>query len=202
MAKFTPVDLDGLFNLTPETMSPPWDSKLPSLAGALPAERQAFWGIPFALGTLEGPRWIGLRGVEEVAVPVAGSATYVVLAHFCNTSHPPYEFRESFPPGVVVQPGEHLADYVLVYRDGTEAGEAIRRRFEINGCYTAAGADQAFMALPSQMPRTIDWRGPCPRNRWGAWQQSVEGGGATGTVYWVYALPNPHPEKELASLVL
>jgi len=202
MTKFTPVDLDGLFNLTPETMSPPWETKLPPEVARLPAERQTFWGIPFALGMAEGPRWIGLRGEEQVTVPVAGFASYLVLAHFCNASQPIRGWPDALP-GMIVRPGEHLADYVLVYRDGTEAGQAIRRRFEINEAFMGGFgvADLAFAAQPNTMHRPLDWRGPCPRNTWGAWQQAI-GGGRVDVVYWLYALPNPHPEKELASLVL
>ena len=33
---------------------------------------------------------------------------------------------------VVTAPGEHLADYVIEYADGTEHRVAVRRRFEVN----------------------------------------------------------------------
>lgn len=57
----------------------------------------------------------------------------------------------------------------------------------------------------------MDFRGPSPRSQWGRWQTGVVMGerslrserlfGSEGN-YWVYALPNPHPEKALRALRL
>ena len=47
VAKFSPVDLEKYFNLTPGAMTPPWHAELLPLVHALPAGQQTFWGIPF-----------------------------------------------------------------------------------------------------------------------------------------------------------
>lgn len=89
-------------------------------------------------------------------VPVDGRASYVIFVHFCNVcqdprvpGHPP-----GLPFGAVVRPGEHLASYVLVYQDGTEHCQAVRRRLEIS--------DTILLALPclslvSLTTRTLPW---------------------------------------------
>jgi hypothetical protein len=94
----------------------------------------------------------------------------------------------------MTQLGRHVADYVLVYADGSEHRQPIRWRYEING----AGMPRAFAARPLQPPIPVDFRGPAQRNAWGRWQTSV--GGNDGGALCLYALENPHPEKPLQAL--
>jgi hypothetical protein len=201
MSKFTSLDLASLYNLSPETMAgSKWH---PSLAGStkpLPGGKQSFWGIPFSLGPEGGPRWLQVDA--PLAVAVGAKASYITFAHFCNASVDAEGKRQ--PPdvetGYVTRPGEHLADYVLVYADGSEHRQAIRRRFEINEPAIRWG-QLSFAARPSTDDLPIPMRGPYPENQWGEYQTAVaEGDYRTSAKYWVYALPNPHPDKELASV--
>jgi hypothetical protein len=204
MSKFTTVDLSDLLNLTLEGIAPPWDPELAALLVKMPAGQQTFLGIPFTLEPPGGPRWLELRGNVAAEVPAQGQASFVVFAHFCNVSIDP-ETRRQFPdlkPGEVLKVGEHLADYVFVYRDGTEHRLPIRRRFEINEPQ-ATFNHLAFSALPHQKDRPVDFRGPHNRDGWGRAQKAqLTSYFAEPIRYWVYALRNPQPEKELACLRL
>lgn len=223
MSKFTPVDLSSLYNLSADDLTaqggagPSWHPALTAAIvetsathdGAptqlpakkpLPAGQQTFWGVPFGLGPETGARW--LQPASSTTVPVAGRAGYVVFAHFCNASVDPEGKRQpaDVPVGSVTRPGEHLADYVLVYGDGSEHRQAIRRRFEINEPTTVFG-QLSFAARPSTTDQPLPWRGPYQKNGWGRGQTAVSSGDyRTVAKYWVYALPNPHPDKDLVAV--
>lgn len=207
MPRFLTVALDRFLNLAPEGMAagagplPPWPREYEAGLGALPAGQQSFWGIPFALAPERGPRWLELAH-EPVTIPLEGRAGYLVLAHFCNASLAGEGSPGDVEQGYVTRVGEHLADYVIVYEDGTEHRQAIRRRFEVNEPIIQWG-QLAFAARPHTRDEPADWRGPYRRNGWGWAQEAVVGGDyRTRAKYWLYALPNPHPGKALAALRL
>jgi hypothetical protein len=101
----------------------------------------------------------------------------------------------------VMRPGEHVADYVLRYADGSEHSQPIRRRFEINEL-TAMWGQLAFAARPSITQEPADPLGDSGRGEWGR-NQTALADIPTGSIqYWVYALPNPHPERALAGIRL
>jgi len=155
MARFVTVALDGLVNLAPGDMAaakgplPAWPRAYDSELSALPAGRQIFWGIPLALAPEGGPRWVELA-CGPVTIPLEGRASYLVVAHFCNASQVGCVGDGGL--GYVTRPGEHLADYVLVYSDGNEHRQAIRRRFEIR-------PGQRELVLPLERPFDLRARG-------------------------------------------
>ncbi len=210
MHKFTTLDLSAYFNADrgnePIAGRAPWHPELHAFMGQLPGGEQTFWGVPFALGPAEGGKcWILLGlGKESVTVSVQGEASYLVFAHFADSSHDPAGRGQPAGVGIgpVLRPGEHLADYVLVYEDGSEHRQPIRRRFEVNDARIGWG-QLAFMARAHMMDAPLPMRGPYGRNQWGHYQTATSQG-AYGSVarYWVYALPNPNPEKRLKALRL
>lgn len=213
MEKFSTLDLSAHFNVTrdnepPEPgLPPPWLPEIAPAIQSLPGGTQTFWGVPFELGPAESdiPCWL-LLGWEQpgrfanhpYSIPLSGTASFVVITHFCNASPDPD--RPDVGVGFAIRPGEHLADYVLCYEDGSEHRQPIRRRFEINAP-TISWGQLAFAARPHQADAPLDFRGPAERNQWGEFQTSVsQGAYATPCRYWVYALENPRPEKGLKAL--
>jgi hypothetical protein len=100
----------------------------------MPSEKQTFWGIPFLLGPRDGQSWLCIdKDLPRAEIAVSRTASYLVFAHFCDESHDPEGKRQpkDYNPGEITRPGEHLADYALLYTDGTEHRRSIRRRFEI-----------------------------------------------------------------------
>jgi hypothetical protein len=157
------------------------------------------------------------RSRTAVRLPVGARGRFVVFAHFCDSRASrkrdpgmPYP-ADSYAQPVVTSPGEQLASYVLEYADGSEAGVAIRRRFEIDQLQTRA--QNLFAARHSAPITALDFRGPSPRNHWGRLQTSVNVGflqpldrTAQTTppplvAFWtIYALPNPNPKLEIKAV--
>jgi len=197
--------------------SGPWEEATARAVRALPTGQHTFWGVPFNLGP-------GPAGGPDLAVageggstvplelPVGGKASFVVFAHFCDSrpgAHPAGQVAD-YPNPVVTVPGEHLADYVMVFEDGSEASTPMRRRFEIN--QVATRMQSAFASRSHQGLTALDFRGPYPRNMWGRMQTGVfvgEPGAppaardylestANPAPSWsIYALPNPHPDRTI-----
>ena len=221
MSKFTPLDLQSFFNAGREAAG--WHPALAAQLTKLPAGRQTFWGVPFLLGPVEGPSWLVLQpgaagGLVTVPLtqaspgPESASAggepgkgvSYLVIAHFCDESHDPQNRQQpaDYLPGFVTRPGEHLADYVLEYQDGSERRRPIRRRFEVDEALIMWG-QWAFAAQPHVPPVPAPWQGPYPARQWGNYQTGVvDGPTDTDLRYWLYALPNPQPDTPLRSIRL
>jgi len=201
MAKSIPVDLSRSFNFgrSNEPLraggSRPWPPvAAPELAN-LPGGEQVFWGIPFHLGAAgEESAWLLLD--EPRTVEIGAKAAYLVVLHFCG--QPPD--WDPAARGNVDCTGEQLADYVIVYDDGTERRQPIRRRFEVGTAWNAWG-QLAFAARPHSSDVPVDLNGPYPPHMWGQYQTSVRGDGGEAD-YWLYALANPEPDKTVRALRL
>ena len=200
MAFSIPLDLADVRNAARLDDVSSWDTPVAEELARLPEGEQEYWGVPFALGSADAAKsWIRLNQ-SGVSVPIGrDGVTHVIFAHFCDA-----EKGVSDDPGVrgmVMQPGERLATYTLRYADGTEQSQPVRRRFEVNS--TAAWGQLAFAARPQSAPVPLDLDGPYPRGAWGRWQTSV-GTESTRTAahFWIYALPNPHPDRTVESLHL
>jgi hypothetical protein len=219
VATFTPVDLSALYTHRRDDASS-WDEKTAWGVARLPSGQQRFWGVPFGVGCAEpdapGLLVIGSAGSRQVVrVPLDGEATYVVFAHLCDgrASTTVAGQTSDYPNPVVTAPGEHLADYVVEYEDGTEHRVAVRRRFEVNQVQARNG----FLSRPHQGLTPRPMRGPYPADMWGFYQTGVSVGpggpllppredlrGRTHPApsWSIYALPNPEPEKPLKALRL
>lgn len=221
--KFIPADLSGSFNYSRADASA-WATETVEQIPRLPSGARQFWGVPFDLAPGDGAAdALVVAGADgstaPVTLPVKGKATHAVFAHFCDSrarkTTPVGDFDDpqtaSYPVAVVTAPGEHLADYVLVYEDGSEERTVVRRRFEIN--QVATRMQSAFAARPHQGMRALDIRGPYPKNQWGRMQTGVFVGeiepvertqpvlpGVAPASWSIYALPNPHPDRPIAAV--
>jgi hypothetical protein len=152
-------------------------------------------------------RWLWLDDTIAARpkwVAVGDGANALIFAHFSLPSDGGRGARSvgAELSGFVHQPGEHLADYVLVFDDGTEHRTPVRRRFEVNDLVVAWG-HLASAARPHWSDELRQWRGPHDTGRWGRNQQSSEGSGYDGApTYWLYALINPDPGRRVVSVRL
>ena len=201
MAKFTPLDLSAHWNAGEAAA---WHPDIVEPLKTLPAGQQTFWGIPFALGAQgeQARRWL-LLDREPHTIEIAAQAHYLVVAHFCNSSHDPADPSQPADAsmGQIMRPGEHLADYVLIYTDGSEHRQPIRRRFEVNEAVSSWG-QLAFAARPHQENVPLDFRGPHPAGAWGWDQTSVGRSGEGPASYWLYALETPDPDRLVKAIRL
>jgi hypothetical protein len=101
---------------------------------------------------------------------------------------------------------EHVADYVIVYTDGSEARQEIRRRHQL-GTFNRRWGENCFQAVLHVKPhplRALWEQGSAlsvngSEQSW-AWVQT-----RVGAIYfpkwanWLWAWENPHPDKEIES---
>ncbi len=203
MSKFTTVNLRAYFNAERDPGG--WHPEIGREFSTLPYGLQSFWGIPFDLGPVEGNCWLVLEhSSDSSTVDLPGKATYLLIAHFCSESYDPEGHRQpaDCKAGEVIRVGEHLADYVLAYADGSEHRQSIRRRFEVGEAKVAFG-HWAFAARPHIEEQPCGWRGPYPAGQWGQHQTGISQSRTfTELVYWIYALENPYPDKQVSTFRL
>lgn len=221
-AKFTPVDLHPHYNATPADFGP--RDRARGLTGSsrtdgliyMPTGQQHFRGIPFRLGSEEAGRksWIWLskragNAVSQVEIPLRSTASFICFAHFCDWD--PHETHD-LDAETVEQVGQKLAEAVLVYSDGSEAAFPIRRRIEVNAPSLRWGFP-GYACVSHHKDSTRKSRNEADEiAEWGWFRlQSdvLEGNypvdpatGASKPSLWLFALPNPYPDKGLSSLRL
>lgn len=197
MAKFAPIDLTRYFNSSAK-LEPSsgrgrggWHRLAGELSKRMPRGKRSSWGVPFLLGP-DDVRKQGLivigPGSPEVKVPLRHLATHLCILHFCNLP----EDLDSGAAGA-----EHLADYLLRYKDGSEHVCAVRRRFEV-APFAVGWGRGPFAAVDFSMPRVAMPEDPIS---WGRLQTGVADE-SLGFRVWLYALENPHPDQRLSALVL
>jgi hypothetical protein len=160
--KFTPIDGSRFLTLTHAGLKRVM--REPVEAAADLVGRQTLRGIPFELSgyaVLSTRRAPGLRSRMEI--PVHGKASLVCLAQFCDADE-----NETPPPGAdrIEKVGQHLADVVMVYEDGTEHRHPIRRRFEVSSQSVPWG-HLCFAAVPHRQDvATTLADAPAAARRW------------------------------------
>lgn len=219
MAKFHPIKLQAGYDLD-SSSERAWDADTRHGLNRLPGGDQTFWGIPFQLssGDASGPSMVG-AGIDgsttSRTVPINGTASHVVFAHVCDSRARDTVAGQTsdYPVPVVTAPGEHLADYVLVFEDGSTHTTQIRRRFEVNQVYTRM--QSGFACRPHQDLTPLPLRGPYPPNMWGRFQTIASVGPAgqpaaprddleskrhPAASWSIYALPNPNPSLRIKEI--
>jgi hypothetical protein len=217
MPKFTPVSLGSALNAS-NSDSQHWGTKTAGAITKLPTGSQTFWGVPFEFAAPGGGNdLVVLDGESSVEISVGAAGSHLVFAHFCDeraSSTVAGQSSDYLNP-VITAPGEHLADYVVVFEDGSELKQQVRRRFEIS--QVQARMQSGFSSRQHQGINTIPFRGPYPDNAWGRWQTGVmvgdppvsgrttaredkEGRGNSPGSWTIYALELPDSSKEIASV--
>ena len=168
----------------------------------------SFRGIPFHLGDSKGPNAIDLQS-DPIEVPVGGlTATYVVFVHAVEDRVTNYldDFADTAFDGN--EAGDLVSAYVLQYTDGTSVDHPIYRRFAIQQGSIGWGASP-FAAIPAAnetiFPNSDEALvlGQIARQPWGNSECRTRSGRDGGKrKLWIYALPNPFPEKAIKSLQL
>ncbi len=219
MSKLKPIDLQGAFDIDASSETA-WHGDTQHGLKRLPGGDQTFWGIPFRLGTASdvGPAMVGsgvAGSTEARSISINAAASHLVFAHVCDSraSTSVAGQTSDYAVPVVTAPGEHLADYVLVYEDGSTHSVPIRRRFEVNQVYTRM--QSGFACRPHQDLVPLPLRGPYPPNMWGRYQTIASVGPAgqpaspredleakqhPAASWSIYALPNPNPSKQIVEL--
>ena len=191
---YTPLDLSSVYNAGLDAV-PAGEAGSEDVEAAEPPPigAQTYQGIPFQIGPARdqgGPCLLRLTGADPaVSLPVGGrTARHVIIAHRQLESR----LLEGGPLGDVV------AHYALCYADGTCARVPVRERFEI-ATVPCDWGQLPFLAVPDRPDRL-------PPRYAGAWGEAgarlTEVDGAWPGAYVLWAWPNPHPERAIATIAV
>jgi hypothetical protein len=173
-----------------------------SAAGA-PKGSCTGWGIPFEV---KKPLLVKSDPVSAAVGPV--KARWLVFLH--TTDMEPLEWN---PDGFVSSSpgqgrlGQHVADYVIGYADGSEARLAIRRRHQI-GMLQRRWGENCFQAVCMRKPHCVpavheqDSSPPYGMRElhWGMSQTRARIRDLGSWCNWIWAWENPRPGKAITSL--
>ena len=160
------------------------------------------WGIPFRI---EG---VVAIADEVVAIDCAPTkARWFIFAH-TSDQRPAKPDANGFtsPMHGQGQLGEHAADYVLLYQDGTEERLAIRRRHQL-GTFRHIWGENCFQAVAHRKPFPVpplappSW--PYQSAGFGSQMRVRQMDGGEGTppwINWLWAWDNPHPDKAIVGI--
>lgn len=196
-ANFSPLTLAGNLNFEDLAKASLSDTAKSALPNAPQGEGVA-WGIPYRI---DRPVLIGRQAVTEKIDP-ARKCEWLVFFHTADMKDLP-----TGEDGFVRAPmrgeghlGEHLADYIVVYADGSEERIEIRRRHHI-GTMRRRWGENCFQAVAHRKPHSVrtvrEQSGNLP---WGRAETRVTNPDAGSWVNWLYAWRNPRPEKAVAAI--
>ena len=195
-ARSRPVDLATVYNWPGARSREAWWRDLAARVAAYPCGRQEPWGIPFLMGAGKGRRVIVVsKRRPDVTIALGGKADFVCVLH--EWPQKPCDVMRADR----AQEGRPVGRYEFVYSDGSTHVHAIRARFEVT---MLDSPGPAWLARPFRMELPVDPLSPPPEMAWGEAQP-----GFYGTIWtppnWsptLCAIPNPHPEKRLAALIV
>ncbi len=200
---FTPVSLAENYNVDRVQLEGFGGEDLGAMYG-----RQSILGMPFDLGASGEPNSILLDG-DAVRVDMGGvKASFVVFLHVVENRVSNYQEGLADFAMDGNELGDHVSDYVLEYADGESEATRILRRFAIQQSRIGWGAS-AFAAMPAAKPGVVmgatdeHGLGRRPASAYGRAETRHSSGRDGGQAkMWVYALPNPNPEKPIQCLKL
>ncbi|MER9032490.1 hypothetical protein [Mesorhizobium sp. M0674] len=211
---FTPLNLTKSFNamrhklaagLAVSAADGDWSIKLKGL--------QSCRGIPFIFGDQSGPDVLFLRpGGDPVTVLLPSKVTYVIFVQAVADRQPNIRgFGEIGPATLGIDGndlGQLVSTYSLQYADGSEVDIPVSRRFGIQQRHISWAASP-FAAVPARAPSVnathaedIAFERVSSLDYGIAEQRTSSGRLIDVENLWLYALPNPHPDRETASLRL
>jgi len=174
------------------------------LAGYAPSGSCTGWGIPFEI------RKLVLLRDKAVSMPIRPvKAAWLVFMH--TTDHEPLDVNvHGFvsPSRGLGLLGECVADYVVVYEDGSERRTTIRRQHQIGMFARRVFGENCFQAVQHHkfFPRQPIYEQPRCRQpatdplNWFSAQTRVAGGYSQGWMNWLWAWENPCPRKPIVGL--
>jgi hypothetical protein len=172
-------------------------------AGGAPKGPCTGWGIPFEV------RKPLLAKKDPVSVEVGSvKARWLVFLHTSDVE--PLDWNEdgfvSATPGQG-RLGEHLADYVIRYADGSEQRQEVRRRHQI-GMFQRGWGENCFQSVcmrkPQPVPAVHEQDSPplfgMRHLYWGMSQTRARILDMGAWCNWIWAWENPHPGKAITGL--
>ena len=177
--------------------------KMQDAAAHAPRGGCTCWGLPFEVSR---PLVATKKPVDTAFKPF--KAPWLVFLH--TTDCEPLRWNEDgliSPTRGIGRLNEHVADYVILYKDGTEARHEIRRRHQV-GMFERPWGENCFQAVAHRKPRPLppvheQLIDPPYGNSlvyWGQSQTRTMHPDILPWVNWLWAWENPHSEKAITGL--
>jgi hypothetical protein len=191
---FTPLLLEGGVSLS-ELAGIDISAEMVEVLDFAPEGHCTGWGIPFEIGNV-----VVIRD-QAVSIDLSpATAPWLVFVHTADQL--PIEAN----PGGFISPmrgeghlGDHAADYVFQYVDGTQDRVKIRRRFQI-GAFQYRWGDQCCEAVTHKKTHPVPASFEQTGGNWGRSQTRVSNTDRGPWVNWLWAWENPYPEKEISGI--
>ncbi len=155
------------------------------------------WGIPFKIG-----RPVLIRDKAVTVKLAATKAQWLVFSHTSDCD-PPETNEHGFisPMRGSGRLGEHAADYVMIYADGSEQRASIRRRFQISAL-TRTWGENSFECVPDRKLYQIRSHSSetMQGEFWGQGQTRAKCDRYGPWVNWLWAWENPNPRKAIVAI--
>ena len=189
-AKTRTIDLTKHYTFPRGAAKEQWWQNLADRVRKLPFGEQRPWGIPFSMAPEKGPRAaLAAKGKRAIVIELDAPADYLCFLH--QWYQLPQEVKADDPTeGLVV------AEYEIVYADGSRHVQPVRGRFEVA---MAESPGPTWLALPFNMMQALDPVKPPEGYHWGSAQYGIHNPHGDPLVY---ALPNPNPKKKIKSLTI
>ncbi|MFD0677359.1 MULTISPECIES: CehA/McbA family metallohydrolase [unclassified Paenibacillus] len=209
--RFTPIDLSAAYNrIIAKLDTQDGSDRLLANKHLLLTGNHELWGLPFVFGPNDGTANIIVlkEGPVTIHFPQPLHDRQLVFVHAAD-----FKVNSAAEDGIIrpmpgtPRLGETVCEYKLHYDDNTTVTFPIRRRYQISEFQVKWG-ENSFEAVKHIKPRTMQAnsdmpRGVSPSIPWGQSQlrTTFQGFGAV-MHHWLYALNNPHPEKNLIGLTM
>ncbi len=196
MPTFTPVNISPIakYTLTTQRIGKKqiWRPNQETCIESLPLGKQNWWGIPFKAGYGQKIGMLPQPGPHTLELKLGQKAEWLIVAHCSDLCH-----AQGSPLHGVVEPGEHLADYILHYNDGSQSCLAIRRRFEISDYWFEWGQ------LPFNCWCHREYKARHEKTEiWGQDQVHLsEGTYGLWAYWWLLPWQNPYPDKIIERVI-
>ena len=192
---FHPLKLTGNVRLADLTSCAEVSEHMRAAAEHAPSADCVGWGIPFHI------RRVVLLRDKSVRVKLDPVRTQWLVFMHTSDAGPLATDSNDMPTAKcgVGRLGDHAADYVVLYADGSEARLPIRRRRQL-GAFTRWWGENCFEAVAHTKPRPINAHHEQAASSWGRSQTRAEAADSGRWINWLWAWENPHPRKAIVGL--
>lgn len=199
---FTPLPFDGNADLAllagdpGQALAFGMSEQMVSALDAAPTGSCTGWGVPFEVGR------VAVLANQPVSVDVSPvRAPWLIFMHTSDVR--PLTGRDDgfiSPMHGQGQLGEHAADYIIRYEDGSEARANLRRRYEL-GAFQRRWGENCFASVPARKPypESAHHEAPLASDTMWGWRQARLGrdSDAGPWVNWLWGWENPQPDKAI-----
>jgi len=190
---FKEIMINGNMELSSVTDS--ISQKMADAVGYAPAGHGTVWGIPFHI-----PEKIIFLKDQPIGLKVTPfSANWLVFLHTSDNinEEPDKESTQEHYFKGVGQLNEHIADYIIIYTDGSEERTEIRERHQI-GMFRQIWGENNILSVAAHKPMPQRAHHEQMTWGWGSSQTRVNASDRGQWINWTWAWENPHPEKQIS----